>query len=460
MWRRLVVTYGAVICLSLMALSVFLYGSVYAHLLRQQGAAQLMQTQMATTGLGGLTWPQRRAALSSLAQQMPGRLLLVDADGAVVYDAFAGSDLPADLVVYQEVQEALQGQPGYYYYRSAVHDLWVMQAAAPVWQGRQVVGAVVYAQNLAGLTASLRQLLLALAIGGGSVLLLTVVLSSWVAKRLTRPVEQLNQAVQRLAQGEPHQPLQPRGNDELAALMGNFNVMGEKLARLEQQRRQFLSDAAHELRTPLASLQALLEPLAEGPPQPPQRYREFLQDGLVELQRLNGLVEDLLQVNRLQGTVHLQKRPLAPSLVVAAVVRLLQPIAASRDINLRHVALSEPVQILADEEKLKQVLVNLIDNAVKHSPAGTEVIIREETAADWYQVTVEDEGAGIAADDLEHIFERFYRGDRARQRDTGGSGLGLAIAQRIVELHAGSISAESEMGRGSRFTVRLPIGNI
>ena len=153
MWRRLVVTYGAVICLSLMALSVFLYGSVYAHLLRQQGAAQLMQTQMATTGLGGLTWPQRRAALSSLAQQMPGRLLLVDADGAVVYDAFAGSDLPADLVVYQEVQEALQGQPGYYHYRSAVHDLWVMQAAAPVWQGRQVVGAVVYAQNLAGLTA-------------------------------------------------------------------------------------------------------------------------------------------------------------------------------------------------------------------------------------------------------------------------------------------------------------------
>ena len=134
---------------------------------------------------------------------------------------------------------------------------------------------------------------MALAIGGGSVLLLTVVLSSWVAKRLTRPVEQLNQAVQRLAQGEPHQPLQPRGNDELAALMGNFNVMGEKLARLEQQRRQFLSDAAHELRTPLASLQALLEPLAEGPPQPPQRYREFLQDGLVELQRLNGLVEDM-----------------------------------------------------------------------------------------------------------------------------------------------------------------------
>ena len=167
-----------------------------------------------------------------------------------------------------------------------------------------------------------------------------------------------------------------------------------------------------------------------------------------------------MQVNRLQGTVHLQKRPLTPSLVVAAVVRLLQPIAASRDIDLRHVALSEPVQILADEEKLKQVLVNLIDNAVKHSPAGTEVIIREQTAADWYQVTVEDEGAGIAADDLEHIFERFYRGDRARQRDTGGSGLGLAIAQRIVELHTGSISAESEMGRGSRFTVRLPIGNI
>ncbi|MGI6345164.1 MAG: HAMP domain-containing sensor histidine kinase [Bacillota bacterium] len=455
MWRRLVVSYGTVIVISLLALSLVLFGTIYAYLLEQQRSAQLLQTQIAATGLGRLALPEQQASLAALGQQLPGRLILLDEAGQVVLDPFGTYSAGTSLARYPEVRAALQGKPAANHYRGKT--VWTMQTAVPVWQARQVVGCLLYVEGLHDLQQLLMQLLWTLLGSVVLILLLTILASSVLARRLVRPVQLLDQSVQRLTRGEPHRPVPPRGRDELATLTHNFNLMAEKLKQLERLRNQFLADAAHELRTPLASLQALLEPLAAGGSNlPPGRLEELLNAALHELERLHGLVEELLQVSRLEGTVHLQKELVNPSELVASIVQLLQPLAASRGVTLRHEALLVPITLPADPEKLKQVFLNLGDNAIKHSQPGQTVEFREELDSHRFWLTVIDQGAGIDPADLPHIFDRFYRGDKARLRDTGGSGLGLAIVERIVQLHAGKISVQSQLGKGSRFMVTLP----
>jgi two-component system OmpR family sensor kinase len=455
MWRRLVVSYGALFVCSLLVLAALVYGAVMLHLLTQQQTAQLMQAQIMSTGLSRLSASEQERSLTALRQQFPGRLLLLDQSGAVSFDTFASYVKGTDMSSYPEVAQALAGKPAANHYRGK--GLWAMQAAVPVWQGREVAGVLLYVQSLQPLSQNLRQLAWLLISSGLLVLLLTFVVSGAVAGRITRPLKRLDTAVQALTRGEAHQRLSAIGRDELATLTRNFNLMAERLQQLERQRRQFLSDAAHELRTPLASLQALLEPLAEGAVSlPTEQYREFLCDALAELGRLHRLVEELLQQSRLEGTVQLQKTTLDPSQLVHSVLRLLAGAADVADVQLVHRSLEQPLRLMADGEKLKQVVVNLVDNGIKHSPPGSAITVTEALTATDYLLVVADQGSGIDPDDLPHIFERFYRGDKARRRRSGGSGLGLAIASRIAELHAGSITAESELGKGSRFTLRLP----
>lgn len=456
MWRRLVASYGALFLCSLLVLTVLVYGAVMLHLLTQQQTAQLTQAQIMSTSLARQSQSEQERSLIAFGQQFPGRLLLLDSSGAVSFDNFASYRKGQDLSLYPEVRQALAGKPAANHYRG--QGLWTMQAAVPIWQGRNVAGVLLYVHSLQTLSQTLRQLAWLLLGSGVLVLLLTFAVSSAVAGRITRPLKRLDVAVQALARGEPHQKLSTHGRDELTTLTHNFNLMAGRLQQSEQQRRQFLSDAAHELRTPLASLQALLEPLTEGDfSLSSEQYREFLSDALSEVGRLHRLVEELLQQGRLEGTVQLEKTLQDPSRVVKSVLRLLAGTADVSDVQLIHHPLEAgPIQLLADGEKLKQVVVNLVDNAIKHSPPGSTVAVQEGLTADEYSLTVSDQGNGISPDDLPHIFERFYRGDKARRRHTGGSGLGLAIALRIAELHAGSIAVESELGKGSRFALRLP----
>ncbi len=455
MLRKLVVSYGVVILAGLLALSVFIYLVVFSHLLNRQGEAQLLQAQVIATGLGRSSGAAQQATLLALSGQLNGRLLMLDGHGFVVYDSFADHGLVGRQLQDEATLAALAGDV------LATHstggDDWSTQVAVPVWRARQVVGAVVYVQSITEVWTTLRQLALALLIGNLGVVTLTVLLSGIVAARITKPLKLLDNSVRALAQGEAHQPLTISGRDELATLTNNFNVMAVKLQTLEQQRRQFLADAAHELRTPLASLQALLEPLSEAQSLSPDQYKPYLKDALREVGRLHGLVEELLDVSRLQGTVHLQKARVDVSATLHSIVKLLTPMAQAKLVSLQLMPLAQPAVILADGEKLKQVFVNLLDNAIKYSPEQSHVVVSESLTEKEYVVEFADDGPGIEPADLPHLFERFYRGDKARHRDTGGSGLGLAIASRIIDLHHGRIEVDSQSGHGSRFTVIIPV---
>jgi two-component system phosphate regulon sensor histidine kinase PhoR len=244
-----------------------------------------------------------------------------------------------------------------------------------------------------------------------------------------------------------------------SALQGSTLLLFQnltRLRRLETVRQDFISNLSHELRTPLASLKALAETLQENAIDDPPAARRFLQRMETELDALTQMVEELLELSRIEsGRVPLKMSPTPPSrLIHQAVERLaLQAERANLEISIHCPEDLPPV--LADERRLAQVIVNLLHNAIKFTPAGGKIDLRAERDDDAIIFTVKDNGIGIPSEELPRIFERFYKTDRARS--SGGTGLGLAIARHLVEAHGGQIWAESIEGQGSTFSFSIPI---
>lgn len=230
------------------------------------------------------------------------------------------------------------------------------------------------------------------------------------------------------------------------------------LVRLDRARKEFLSNVSHELRTPLSSIKLMLETVLEAPDE--EARDMFLPQALSQVDRLASLVQQLLEQARAEsGQLKLALRQIDLEEVAHPIVASFERHAANKGISLELLPL-RPVQVEADPDRLSQVFVNLIDNAIRHTPAGGRVKIEIDARDSDAVVRVRDTGEGIPYRDLPHIFERFYVVDRSRTRDSGGAGLGLAIVKGIVDAHGGAISAESMLGRGTTFTVRLPIMRI
>ncbi|HEU5318386.1 MAG TPA: ATP-binding protein, partial [Chloroflexota bacterium] len=257
-----------------------------------------------------------------------------------------------------------------------------------------------------------------------------------------------------------------RGDSE-----GDPQELAERLRRADETRREFVANVSHELRTPIASLRALVDTLEDGALEDPPAAREFLAQMRVEMESLSELVNELLDLSRIEsGQAELRRQPVAPESAVRSVVGRLRAQAKQAGVSVEgHVAAGTP-DVLADPARLEQVLVNLVHNGVKFTPRGGWVRVRVEPAyvttlrteggaasgAKKGEVvfTVEDSGAGLARSDISRVFERFYKADRSRA--SSGTGLGLAIAKHVVLAHGGRIWAESEgPGRGARFSFAL-----
>jgi signal transduction histidine kinase len=298
------------------------------------------------------------------------------------------------------------------------------------------------------------------ALGAGGAALL---LGGLLARALTRPLRELTTAAHEIAQGRLEQKVPVRSQDELGALAGAFNRMSADLARARDQRRQMTADIAHELRTPLSVILGHAEALRDGvlPPSP-----ETL--GLVhdEAQRLSRLVEDLRTLSLAEaGELALSRRPTRPSVIVESAAAAQAPRAQRQQIELRTEIEAGLPEVEVDPDRMAQVMGNLLDNALRHTPAGGRVVCRvtRRPSPDARHPTpvtfsVSDTGPGIAPEDLPHLFDRFYRADKARGRspEQRGSGLGLAIAKSIVEAHGGRLRAESEPGAGAQFFIEIP----
>jgi two-component system, OmpR family, sensor histidine kinase BaeS len=293
-------------------------------------------------------------------------------------------------------------------------------------------------------------LLLAAATATTAALLLAVLL----ARTLTRPLRELTGASRALARGDLGRQVAVSSGDELGELALAFNQMSDELAGAAERRRRLTADIAHDLRTPLAIIQGHAEGLRDGVL--PANVDTF---SLIheEAQRLGRLVEDLRTLSRAEaGELPLNKRAVEPGPLLARLAAAYAPQAQTRGILLTTEIAPDLAAVPADADRLSQVLDNLAENALRHTPSGGTITLRaaRHDGELWLQVV--DNGSGIAAEDLPHIFERFYRGDRARGRHSGGSGLGLAIARSIVMAHGGRLWAESKDGQGAIFTVALP----
>ena len=281
------------------------------------------------------------------------------------------------------------------------------------------------------------------------------ILGFFMARRLSKPISQATFAAKRIALGNYQDKIEVRADTrELHDLVQSLNVLSGTLEEQEMLRHRLTQDIAHELRTPLTALQGNLEALIDGVWQPDQKRLESCHE---EVMRLGRLVKELEKLARLES--HMERLELSEVDLNALSEKVTANFGrAIEEKGLSVTVAGEPVIIEADEDKLFQVLVNLLSNSIKYTPGGRSVMIRTGLApSGGAYFAVEDTGEGIAGKDLPYIFERFYRADASRSSRTGGIGVGLAIAKAIVELHHGMIEVKSEPGKGAKFTVTLPV---
>jgi two-component system phosphate regulon sensor histidine kinase PhoR len=232
-----------------------------------------------------------------------------------------------------------------------------------------------------------------------------------------------------------------------------------EVKRLEQMRQQFIANVSHELKTPLSSIKAYAETLLAGARNDPEHCERFLTRIDEQAGRLHQLIMDMLSLARIETSQSpLQLRALPVAKVVSRCLADYEPQAAARQVTLDNNALDSNLEVHADEEALRQILSNLVDNAIKYTPAGGRVTVSCRVNENSVQIEVADNGIGIAAEHHARLFERFYRVDKARSRELGGTGLGLSIVKHLTQALGGNVTVESDVGQGSRFTVRLPLG--
>lgn len=281
-----------------------------------------------------------------------------------------------------------------------------------------------------------------------------VLVALWLARRIVKPVADLTDASKAIAGGSAPPQVPVAGRDEIAELGRAFNRMAERLAADEEQRRRLFAGIAHELRTPLSVIQGTLEGMLDHVLEPtPERIAGLHSETLL-LQRLIRDLRDLALAQA--GQLQLHRKIVDIAGVVRESLEALAPLADERAVALRVEIPDGLPPVEADPDRLRQVVQNLVENALRHTPQRGEVRLRLRADGGLMYLIVADTGSGIAADDLPHIFEHFYRADRSRARSSGGMGLGLAIVKSLVKAHGGGVAVESTVGAGSTFTVTLP----
>ena len=410
--------------------------------------------------------PSLNIRLRESADSLDGRLMLLDQDGKVQYDSFntfCGQrlQLPEVLRVLSLGEMSAYGmhRPG----RETVNRMsgeaeadYVAYGVHELLDSRGRSGAIVYVSRIQGMMDSLRSVRIQLITVFILIALAALMLALFLSRVLTTPIVNLSRTMRKMGKGDLSVRVPEKGSGELRQLAENYNIMAAQLENLDKSRNQFVSNASHELKTPLASMKIMLETMINQPEMPAEMRQEFMGDMNHEIDRLTGIITDLLTLTRMDNRSDaLNLEDLDLSAMTAETVRLLTPAAEKRSQRLE-VNAPAGLGMRGDRTKLNQVLYNLIDNAMKYTQDGGTIRVSLERDGGNLIWRVRDNGVGIPKEDQEHIFDRFYRVDKARSRETGGTGLGLSIVRQMVTLHGGQISVESEPGRGSCFTVTLP----
>ncbi|MDR1263735.1 MAG: HAMP domain-containing protein [Oscillospiraceae bacterium] len=284
-----------------------------------------------------------------------------------------------------------------------------------------------------------------------------LLLSILFSQIITKPLQGLAAGIERMARGDLASRVPVSGGREMAHLARAFNEMSQKLENLDDARNQFVSNASHELKTPLSTMKILIESMIYEPDMGSGVRQEFLTDINKEIDRLTRIIGDLLTLVRVDsGEVKLRREEFRLADVTRETARRLAPLLKERGQELT-LSLADDIAVFADRSKISQVIYNLLENAVKYTPPHGKIRIQLTRDGNRALLEVADSGMGIPESEQPHIFERFYRVDKARSRSTGGTGLGLSIVRQVVQLHDGEITVTSQEGKGATFHVRMPM---
>lgn len=455
---KLLSAYSIIIILTVVLTDLLAYAALKEHyLLERQEAYQVHANVISTYANEYIKSNDRHSppyAIMDYGERVEARILLLNNEGVVFSDSFNERWVIGKKLEHYEVSAALRGETSVGNHHISP-DEWVMYVTVPITQQKQVVGAVLLSTDITdieiALSAVLRRMMIFTLLGSA----LALLVGMWLADKLTNPVQDLTSAVQRVAAGTFDQPVPIRSTDELGQLAQSFNSMAERLDQVDRTRREFVADASHELKSPLSSIKALAESLIYSNEQDVEIYKEYLQDINEEIDRLNRVVHDLLKLAKMEDVEDIQWHQQSVQQVIKDIMELAVPQAKAKNITLQKnmpAELNWPV----NGDLLGTVLLNLIDNGIKYTPEDGSVTVSSEITANKLVIQVADSGEGIPAEDLPHIFERFYRVDKARSRETGGTGLGLAIVKQSMRVMGGNVKVNSIVGVGTIFTLEFP----
>ncbi|SHF59497.1 HAMP domain-containing protein [Desulfofundulus australicus DSM 11792] len=363
----------------------------------------------------------------------------------------------------EQIQQVLAGEKVVRREYNPFFNTDVVVAGIPLVRDDQFLGALFIHAPVAPLAANLKALqqssLYALVLGA----VMATLLGLFLSRTLAGPLVEMDRVARAMARGDFARQVTVRSRDEIGDLARSLNTLSRELQekisalqKIDAARREFVANVSHELRTPLTIIQGYTEAILDGLARDEGQRREYMQNILEEILRLRRLVDDLLDLRRMEsGQFTLRKQPVDMGALVHQVVERFAGVAGERGIHLEVQLPDDLPPVCGDGDRLAQVLYNLIDNALRVTPAGGRVEVAARQGAGRVEVAVKDTGPGIPAHEIPLIWERFYKGDPSRRRAGGGSGLGLAIARQIIDLHGGEIKVESEPGRGAVFTITL-----
>ena len=392
-------------------------------------------------------------AVSRIDKISVTHLIVTDQNGISIYDSVSQNSSEGKYTLLPEIVQALRGFDVFTwdYHSGTMHS----HAATPIYSYGTLIGSI-YMTEVDTQQGKLIQTL------QHNTFLITLILeiilvlfSLSFSNAFTRRLRKIMASMRIIREGDYSHQVEMGGNDELTVLGDEFNALVEKLQTSEQKRSNFVSDASHELKTPLASIKLLSDSILQNE-MDIDTVREFVGDIGNEAERLNRMSQKLLSLSRIESQADSDCEIVYIAPTVERVIRMLSVIAADNAITIE-TDLKDDCSILILEDDLYQIIFNLVENGIKYNTPGGKLFIRLMRNQDNAIMQIRDTGMGIPADSISHIFERFYRVDKARARKSGGSGLGLAIVRLIVERNRGEISVDSEPGIGTTFTVSFPV---
>lgn len=456
-------TYVAVILIALTLLSIYILGILSGKLYDSEKVTLFAKANIISDSVTSCTDidENTRFNINQILSGTDIRSIITDSSCRVCFDTNYDSDLNGKIIIREAINKCMTNEEQAYAVTRSRNETNMMSVAVPLIGENGIIGSVYLVESISDIDDTISDIRRNLVLFAIIISILVAMLSLSLSLMTIAPIDNFIAVSKEISKGNFNIKAKEKGCSELVEMAKALNYMSAELDDFEQKRKKFVSDVSHELKTPLATIKLICDSLVTTGDPDPEMTQDFLGDLSDEVDRLTRLVERLLTLTKMDSNQNAAKlTPVDFVVMLNAVIHKLTPNAESKNINLYpDFSVSALKPMLLDYDKIWEAVYNIVDNAIKYTPDGGTVKLGLDLLGNTVYVRVTDNGPGIPEDEKEHIFERFYRLDDSRARDTGGTGLGLAIAREAAMLHGGTLYAENVEGGGSVFTIILPYTN-